>query len=835
MAVKQRAIGRMNFLKNQVLSVMETGDKSVLKNISLAVNEALDFYREVLPQNIFPQYAKIYDNLIRALQNSMKDDASVSKKSLSLSEELLQRIVNDTESEQHFKKEIFFLPYQASMWDSLETVWKAACADSEHSMAYVMPIPYAELNPDRSVAKWNCDIDKFPKYVPLVDWTKINLKEIHPDIIFIHNAYDNTNLVTSVESRFYSQNLKECTDKLIYIPYSVEGEVQPGNVTIEDAIAHRALLPGVVNADLVVLQSEDMREAWINILMRHTNVKDRAYWESRILGLGSPKIDKVFTDKKEDYELPEKWKKLIEGKKIVLYNTSIGATLKNADNVCEKLRYVFDVFRNRDDVVLWWRPHPLMKSTLHSMRPQIEKEYLALEKQYIDEGWGIYDESPDVHRAVCYSDAYYGDASSVIELYRVTGKPVMIAHILSKDSAYMTPFHWNSVLLSKNHNEIFFKLPQINFLFDFDMVSGKSRRKIPLETVDFVNSFCGNGWNYILIQQADDKIFFHPWMTNILKIYHLDNDLVEDVPLKIFQEIKDAWSPNALLHGSAQIGRSIYFYCGFRNIIVVYNLDSGDIEYSTEYFKNIPSNFMFEKLTNKFARLNENCIIGSSFFVLLPDTNCILEFDTDNKETFFHYVGDESKHYVSIFSDGTCIWLGGNGNYVTQYSPKTKCKKEIKIKDQSMGEDIPYFVIYNSGYCILFPWNISPKSKNVVFINVETEEQVLHKCKHGYWLASLLPDGRILALDTYEKTIDVYDSLGNFWGEYSISMSDEIGNIWKQCFSNKKIPSYQLLEEFDVSLLDFIKYIPNSTEKSFGDICPKFGEKIYQTIAQGSG
>ena len=52
------------------------------------------------------------------------------------------------------KKEVVFLPYKASMWDSLESVWKAADEDPECD-AYVIPIPYYDKNPDGRVL-WLC-------------------------------------------------------------------------------------------------------------------------------------------------------------------------------------------------------------------------------------------------------------------------------------------------------------------------------------------------------------------------------------------------------------------------------------------------------------------------------------------------------------------------------------------------------------------------------------------------------------------------------------------------------------------------------------------------------
>lgn len=63
------------------------------------------------------------------------------------------------------------------------------------------------------------------------------------------------------------------------------------------------------------------------------------------------------------------------------------------------------------------------------MRPDILRKYTAIKEQYIAEGWGIYDDTADVDRAVVLSDAYYGDGSSVVQLYQQAGKPVMIQNV----------------------------------------------------------------------------------------------------------------------------------------------------------------------------------------------------------------------------------------------------------------------------------------------------------------------------------------------------------------------------------------------------------------------
>ena len=113
---------------------------------------------------------------------------------------------------------VVFMPYKASMWDSLESVWMAADKD-KRCEAVVVPITYYELDSNRNPAKKVNEREGFPEYVPVVNDEEYDLENDRPDIIYIHNPYDDTNLVTRVESRYYSWNLKKYCERLVYIPY----------------------------------------------------------------------------------------------------------------------------------------------------------------------------------------------------------------------------------------------------------------------------------------------------------------------------------------------------------------------------------------------------------------------------------------------------------------------------------------------------------------------------------------------------------------------------------------------------------------------------------------
>lgn len=350
----------------------------------------------------------------------------------------LLRIESSVKNDIPIRKEIAFFPYKASMWDALESVYLAAKEDPNCD-AYCVPIPYYDRNPDRSLGQMHYEGREYPKNIEVIDYQTYNFETRRPDAIYIHNPYDDWNLVTCVPQRYFSSNLTKYTEKLVYIPYFVLEEIEPDDQARIDKMKHFCTMPGVVNSDRIILQSEKMRQIYINEYIKLAQANgfppihtDRKFLEEKFLGTGSPKFDKVQNTKKEDLEIPESWLKIIEKpdgswKKIIFYNTSIAALLEKREKMLEKMQDVFRVFKeNKDEVALLWRPHPLIKSTISSMLPQLWIAYEKLVRQYREEGWGIYDDSSDMDRAVVLSDAYYGDMSSVVQVYQKTGKKVMI-------------------------------------------------------------------------------------------------------------------------------------------------------------------------------------------------------------------------------------------------------------------------------------------------------------------------------------------------------------------------------------------------------------------------
>lgn len=212
-------------------------------------------------------------------------------------------------------------------------------------------------------------------------------------------------------------------------------EINPQDKVLVEGIKHFCTIPAVLHADRVIVQSEAMRRIYIDTMVEASGKETKQYWEDKILGLGSPKVDKVMGVRKENVTIPKSWRQHIyapdgQFKKIIFYNTSLNGILQHRGKMIEKINSVFDVFREcKDEAALLWRPHPLMKATIESMCPGLCGAYEALVRRYCEEDIGIYDDSADMNRALAVSDAYYGDHSSLVQLCKEAGIPVMIQNV----------------------------------------------------------------------------------------------------------------------------------------------------------------------------------------------------------------------------------------------------------------------------------------------------------------------------------------------------------------------------------------------------------------------
>lgn len=332
------------------------------------------------------------------------------------------------------RKEIAFLPYKSSEWRYIQSVWQAAM-DDENCDVYVMPIPYYYKEWDGALGVEKYEAELFPNNVKIVRYDEFDFELHYPDTIYIQNPYDEFNPVISVHTFFYSTNLKKYTEQLVYIPPFILEEFNKDSYREYHNMQYYCTMPGVVNADKVIVQSENMKQLYVEKLTEFAGEDTREIWKEKISEFSSPIEDIQNSFQNDNTYIPEEWRLLIEKKdggrkKVILYYTSLCSFVQYGEEMCAKMKEVFQLFyEKRESVVMLWKPHSLIKTSLEQLNPSMYQEYCLLKDEYLEQKIGILDESLDDELAVSICDAYYGDTSSMVQMCRNKGKAVLIQDV----------------------------------------------------------------------------------------------------------------------------------------------------------------------------------------------------------------------------------------------------------------------------------------------------------------------------------------------------------------------------------------------------------------------
>ena len=346
-------------------------------------------------------------------------------------QEQLQAIRDEYSKEYDRKQKIVFVVDKASNWRSLESIWKVAEED-KNAIVSVIVVPYFYKKWNGEILEEHYEKDEFPEYVEITDYRTCNLENYHPDVIYINSPYDEFNYIYSIHPRFYSSKLVNYTEKLVYIPWFTMSELTREDERGWQSMQHFVTKPGVVNADRVIVQSEQMKEAYVEYLTEWAGEDTRSIWEEKISGMGSPLMDKE--DNKEEIldALPEEWKSVLykedgNWKKVLLYSISATGFVERGLKAAEKLQSVLQLLKeNSEDIAMVWYSNKEIEAVLKLSHPDLWEAYYEIVEKYRKEGWGIYAENLDSVTAVLMSDAYYGDACALSQDMVIAEKPVMI-------------------------------------------------------------------------------------------------------------------------------------------------------------------------------------------------------------------------------------------------------------------------------------------------------------------------------------------------------------------------------------------------------------------------
>jgi len=554
-------------------------------------------------------------------------------KACSLLDEKLIRVENSVINDIKVQLEVVFMPYKASMWDSLESIWMAANEDPQCDV-YVVPIPYYERKSDGSFGKFHYEGGMFPEYVPVTHYESYDISARRPDVIYIHNPYDNHNFVTSVDPRFYSHELKKYTDILVYVPYySTSGGMSEGQRSC----------PAYYHADYIVIQADKYREYF------------EPTFSEKLISMGSPKFDRIIRICNNPPEPPASWKAKMAGKKVYFYNTSIAGMLGNTEAFLKKMQYVFKVFMAHSDACLLWRPHPLLESTFDSMRPQYKKIYMRLKNFFIENNIGIYDDTSDITNTIALCDAYIGDAgTSVTSLFGIAGKPIFLLnnHIYTEPSED----DWRGEILLRGFNAYTdheWMVTQGNKLYHSPNKNYKYQYLCDLSDYAYGDYYFGainfGNKTYICPRNAQDIIVLH------------ENKIYKRIKLK-----KCVEQPGAFAF-AVPCGKYIFLIPSLYPAIVRYDIVTEELKYLDDNLD------VFIGMKNGERLIGGSCVQNGYLFLASPVDNRVLAIESESgKEQVLITGANNTCGCRALVSDGTNLWfMPFSGTVVTCWNPET--------------------------------------------------------------------------------------------------------------------------------------------------------------------
>lgn len=123
---------------------------------------------------------------------------------------------------------------------------------------------------------------EFADNIQFMPWQKVNLALLAPGTIYIQDPYDGENPCLTISPIYYAGNLRKYTKNLIYVPAYKVKEFGAEDTTDLYNMKHYVTAPALMYADQIYVQSENMRQRYLECLVEFSGEAYRAIWERKI-------------------------------------------------------------------------------------------------------------------------------------------------------------------------------------------------------------------------------------------------------------------------------------------------------------------------------------------------------------------------------------------------------------------------------------------------------------------------------------------------------------------------------------------------------------------------
>lgn len=312
------------------------------------------------------------------------------------------------------KREVLFLPNCHTNWKSFEKYYNLYIGDKGTRVS-VVPLPimqkdvYGNIISSKEEVVGACK--GYSEDLNVLSWELYDVSFHHPEIVYIQDPYDGENPCLTVPPAFYAENVQKYTDKLIYVPAHRVSEFGPNDTTDLYNMKHYVTAPGVVRSDEIIVQSENMKQRYLERFVQFAGDKTRDIWESKL------KVDEPMVETSEHVS---------SAKKRILYCIGLNEISENQD-IETLIANKIDIFgRYTNDIEVNMCTYPVEEESWGEYGNKVIEKTRQLIEKLDNINWCRYS-GQDLKRMVEANDAYYGSPCVIAHMFLNVKKPVMIA------------------------------------------------------------------------------------------------------------------------------------------------------------------------------------------------------------------------------------------------------------------------------------------------------------------------------------------------------------------------------------------------------------------------
>ena len=262
---------------------------------------------------------------------------------------------------------------------------------------------------------------EFADNIRTMPWQKVNPALLAPGTIYIQDPYDGENPCLTIPPIYYAGNLRKYTKNLIYVPAYKVKEFRAEDTTDRYNMKHYVTAPALMYADQIYVQSENMRQRYLECLVEFSGEAYRAIWERKI------SVSEFVFQSEAGKDTSQK---------TILYcigeNELANLGKRAFAHVESRLQVFADNHENLQVQICFYPPRlsdwevdlQRVKTLTEMLRTYAEtnKAWCTLEKPQKQEDLVAYRE-----RLAMNGDAYYGSPSPYVHAFTLREKPVMLA------------------------------------------------------------------------------------------------------------------------------------------------------------------------------------------------------------------------------------------------------------------------------------------------------------------------------------------------------------------------------------------------------------------------